>query len=547
MTQTKRALSEPAPNPARESPGERQAARGAWLVTVGILASRLVGFVRQRFVAHYLGTSPEADAVGAAFRIGNLTQNLLGEGTLSASFIPVYVKLRLTGDDTATRFARAALGMLLPATALITFAGVLVAPALAGVLAPGFDEARGALAIELVRILFPMTGLLVVGAWALGVLTSHRRFLLPYAAPVVWSVAQIVALVIAGSALGLGAPDIARAVAWGTLAGAVLQVFVMVVPVRRLLGSIMPSFDTSAPGLRQAVRNVPGALIGRGVIQISGLVDTALASFLGAGAVATLGYAQTIYLLPMAVLGTGEAAAALPDLAERAGGGEAERAALRQSLGRSVARVLTLGLPAAAVFSALAGEVTTLLFRGGSFGASSTSEVANVLAFYAMGLPANAASRVVSASSFALGDTKSPARFAIVRVVVSTAVALGTMRSLGVSGIVLGAAVAAWLELALLTRLVAAELGGIGWGEVPLARILAAALGTALAGLGARLATNSLGLQPVVAAALILLCAGLTFVLMIQVLGLASLRQLLRPRGPARPAARDGAKTGQTD
>lgn len=500
---------------------------------MGILASRLVGFVRQRFVAHYLGTSAEADAVGAAFRIGNLTQNLLGEGTLSASFIPVYVKLRLSGDGAATRFARAALGLLVAAALVITILGVVFAPALAGVIAPGFDGARRDLAVELVRILFPMTALLVLGAWALGILTSHRRFLLPYAAPVVWSVAQIVALVVAGTALGLGAEGIAESVAWGALAGAALQVAVMLVPVRRLLGAVAPSLETRAPGLREAVRNIPGALVGRGVIQISGLVDTMLASFLGAGAVATLGYAQTIYLLPMAVLGTGEAAAALPELAERAGGGDAEKVAMRRSIGRSLARVLTLGLPTAAVFALLASEVTTLLFRGGSFGASSTADVAYVLAFYAIGLPANAASRVVSVSSFALGDTVGPARFAIVRVVVSTLVAIAAMRWLGVAGVVLGAAVAAWVELGLLSRSVARSVGGLGLEEVPLARISIAAFVTAGAGLGARFAGASLELQPVVQAAATLALAGAGFVVSIQLLGLASLRQLLRPRRAA--------------
>ncbi len=508
--------------------------RGAWLVTLGILASRLVGFVRQRFVAHYLGTSPEADAVGAAFRIGNLTQNLLGEGTLSASFIPVYVKLRLTGDGAATRFARAALGLLLPAAAALTVLGVAFAPALAGVIAPGFDDSRASLAVELVRVLFPMTALLVLGAWALGVLTSHRRFLLPYAAPVVWSLTQIAALVVAGTAMGLGPEGVARSVAWGALAGAALQVLVMLIPVRKLLGSVVPSFDSNAPGLREAVRNIPGALVGRGVIQISGLVDTMLASFLGAGAVATLGYAQTIYLLPMAVLGTGEAAAALPDLAERAGGGEAEKTALRRSIGRSLSRVLTLGLPAAAVFAALATEVTTLLFRGGSFGATSTSEVAYVLAFYAIGLPANAASRVVSVSSYALGDTTSPARFAIVRVVVSTVVAAVAMRVIGVAGVVLGAAVAAWVELGLLSRTVARALGGLGLDEIPLMKIVVAAFVTAGAGLGLRFASASLDLKPVLGAAAVLAASGVGFLFSIQALGLTSLRQLLRPRKPAR-------------
>lgn len=471
-----------------------------------------------------------ADAVQAAFRIGNLTQNLLGEGTLSASFIPVYVRLRLRDTTAAGRFARAALGGLIAVATVLSLLGVLFAPALAGVLAAGFDPKTEALTAELLRVLFPMTGVLVLGAWALGVLTSHRRFLLPYAAPVVWNALQIAALVIAGSALRLDSEAIARSVAWGALGGAVLQLAIMLLPVRRLLGGAAPVFDTRAEGLREAARNIPGVLLGRGVVQLSGLVDTLLASFVGVGAVATLGYAQTIYLLPMAVLGTGEAAAALPDLAERAAGDDAAKASLRDALGRSLARVLALGLPAAAVLLLLAPEITTLLFRGGSFGASSAADVARVLAFYAAGLPANAASRVVSVTSFALGDTARPARFAVVRVAVSTAIALATLRTLGVAGIVLGAAIAAWVELALLARSVSTKTNGLGLEHVALSRIAAVSFASAIAGLGVRFATQSFGLGPLPSAALVVVASGIVFIVSIQALKVASLRSILRPR-----------------
>ena len=190
--------------------------------------------------------------------------------------------------------------------------------------------------------------------------------------------------------------------------------------------------------------------------------------------------------------------------------------------------MLTLGLPAAAVFAALSLEVTTLLFRGGSFDASSTSDVAYVLSFYALGLPANAASRVVAVGSFALGDTASPARFAIVRVVVSTAIAVVAMRTIGVAGIVLGAAIAAWLELGLLVNRVGARVGGVGLEHVPIARILVLAGVTAGAGFAMRYATRSFDLQAIVSAAVILSVSGLAFVICLPTLKLLSLRSLLK-------------------
>ncbi len=502
--------------------------RSAALATAGILASRLVGFVRQRFLAHYLGTSGAADAVTAAFRIGNLTQNLLGEGTLSASLVPVYVRLRLQGADVASRFARAALGVVIAAALLLSLAGVLFAPSLAALLAPGLAGDRLALTVELVRIVFPMTGLLVLGAWALGILTSHGRFLLPYAAPVVWSAAQIAALAYAGSVLGQDEGGIARSVAWGALGGAALQAVVLFVPVRRLLGRAWPSLDRGADGLSEAVRRVPGALLGRGVMQLSGLVDTLLASLLGPGAIATLAYAQTIYLLPMAVLGTGEAAAALPKMAEQAADRDRDRAALRASLSRSLTRVSTLAVPAAAVFGALAPEVTDLLFRGGSFGAGSAADVAEVLALYAAGLPANAAGRVLGATAFALGDTARPARYAAVRVVVSTGIAIATMGTLGVGGVVVGAAVAAWVEAALLVKLVGGTLGGAGLAEAPLVRVGVCGIATAGAGLGARVACASYDLHAVLVAGIVLATALVGFLASSRVLGLGSLGSLMR-------------------
>ncbi len=175
--------------------GIARSGRSALWVGAGILASRLIGLVRQRVFAHYFGDSWIADAFTAALRLPNTTQNLLGEGTLSASFIPIYVQLEGREPERARVFARDCLGLLLLATAIVSLAGAIFARPLTHALVPGFDGERFALAVHLVRIFFPMTGILVLSAWSLGVLNSHRRFFLPYVAPVVWSLSQIVALV----------------------------------------------------------------------------------------------------------------------------------------------------------------------------------------------------------------------------------------------------------------------------------------------------------------------------------------------------------------
>jgi putative peptidoglycan lipid II flippase len=489
--------------------------------------------VRQRVLAHYLGTSVGADVLAAAFRMGNITQNLLGEGTLSASFIPVYARLRARGQsDDARRFALACLGFLLAVVVVTSLLGVVLAPWLTVVLAAGFDADKQAATVPVVRIAFPMTGLLVLCAWALGVLNAHRRFFLPYAAPVVWNVFQIAALVLAGSLLQVGEGALTQAVAWGAFAGAGAQLLLLMPAARRLLGGVAPSLDTRAPGVREAVARLPGALVGRGVIQLSGLVDTLLVTFLGAGANATFAYAQTLYLLPMSLLGTGEAAAALPELAADSADANAERrkAQMRDRVGRSIGRVATLALPSTTLFWFLGGELITLLLRTGSFGAESTALVKPVIATYGAALAANATSRVLTTTCYALGDTARPARYAILRVVGSTAGSLVFMQHYGVTGVVMGAVLAAWLELALLGRSVARAIGGLGLDRVRWVRIVALTAACTVVGVSTRLALGPERAVTTLSSFVILMAFGFTFTVGSQLLGLFDVRSLLRRR-----------------
>ena len=192
------------------------------MVATGILLSRIVGLVRNRVFAHYFGTSDAADAFNAAFRIPNFLQNLFGEGVLSASFIPVYARLRAEGREADARAAASAVAALLGLTvSVLVLAGVLLAPWLIDVIAPGFEGEKREATARLVRILFPGAGLLVLSAWCLGVLNSHRRFFLSYVAPVVWNLAIIAALMAKGGQTeGF---DLAEVAAWGSVVGSLLQ------------------------------------------------------------------------------------------------------------------------------------------------------------------------------------------------------------------------------------------------------------------------------------------------------------------------------------
>ena len=469
------------PTGTSEAKQEHRESRSAAVVAIAILISKLVGLLRQRVTAHFFGTSLVADVIAAAFRVGNLAQNLLGEGTLSASFIPIYAKLRAEGrDDEAVAFARAALGLLAALVIVVTAIGIAAAPWLAVVVAAGFGPDKLAMTTRLVRIVFPMTGVLVLCAWALGVMNAHRQFFMPYVAPVIWSAAQIAALMIGGSWLMQSVEPLAHTLAWGALVGAALELALLLYKSRPHLGTLRPTLDAASAHVREAAARLPGVLVGRGVIQISGLVDTLLVSFVGTGANATFAYAQTLYLLPMSLLGTGEAAVSLPEMArDTAVADEDERnRKLRRRLGLTLTRVCVLAIPAMAVLMVFGEELINLLLRTGKFDGDSTARVADAVRIYGLALIANASVRLFATTFFALGDTKLPARFAVVRVVASTAIALALLEPLGVIGVVTGAVSAGWLEALFLGWQLRRRIGGTGLSELPWLKLVVLAAAT---------------------------------------------------------------------
>src|SRR5438874_4158447 len=219
---------------------------GAVFVAAGILLSRLAGLVRLRVFARYFGLqSDAADAFNAAFRIPNFLQNLFGEGALSASFIPVYASLLRRGSkEEADQVAGAVGAILALVVAVLVLAGLVATPLLIGALAPGFIGEKRELTVHIVRVLFPGAGLLVLSAWCLCVLNSHRRFLLSYAAPLVWNAAMITSLWWFGGRSDLD--NLAVMLAWGSVVGSALQCAVQVPVVlrvaRHLRGSLGAAF-----------------------------------------------------------------------------------------------------------------------------------------------------------------------------------------------------------------------------------------------------------------------------------------------------------------
>jgi len=456
------------------------------------LFSRLFGFINGRVFAYYFGVSDYADAWRAGLRMPNVVQNLLGEGTLSASFIPVYAELLEEGrEEDAARFAGAALGILAAVAAGLALLGMALAPVLVQFFFIPWEPWKQELTVTVVRILFPMTGVLVLSAWALGILNSHRRFFVSYVAPVFWNLAMIAAMVGGAVYFGLEAqsPDLVVALAWGALAGGVLQFGWQIPFLVRYVKGLRVSLGRGVEGVGEAVRNFGPVVAARGVVNLSGWLDLILASRLQGGAVAMMGYAQTFYMLPISLFGMSIAASELPELSRMRG--EAE-SVLSGRVSRSLRRVMYFLIPSTLAYLALGDVVVSALYETGQFGTAESLITWGVLAGYALGLPASASSRVLSSTFYALRDTRTPARIAYLRVAVSVAVGVALMipadrlgfggLRLGAAGLAVGSSVGAWLEYVLLRRALTRRIGPHGPGSAASARIaLAAALATGVA------------------------------------------------------------------
>ena len=460
---------------------------GAVLVGAGIFLSRIMGLVRARAFTHFLGTSDSADAFTAALRIPNFLQNLFGEGVLSASFIPVYARLLAEGDEEeAGRVAGAVFSILALIVTVMVVLGVMATPLLIDLLAPGFHEDKRELTVRLVQVMFPGVGLLVLSAWCLGILNSHRRFFLSYASPVAWNVVMIGALLFFGGRVTQA--NLVMLVAVASVAGAALQLAVQLPTLFTLERKLRVSLDMRAANVRTVITNFVPVFFGRGVVQISGYVDQWLASFLVGGAVAVLGYAQNVSMLPISLFGMAIAASELPAMSSAVGTSDEIAAEIRRRLDEGLRRIAFYIIPSAAAFLLLGDIVAGVLYQSGEFTRDGTVWVWGVLAGSAVGLLAGTMGRLYSSAWYALRDTRTPLKFALIRVALTLALGyvaalhlpgwLGIAPKWGVAGLTASAGVAGWLEFGLLRRSMNAEIGVTG---VPLARIAVLWLAAAIA------------------------------------------------------------------
>ncbi|MBI3312040.1 MAG: murein biosynthesis integral membrane protein MurJ [Candidatus Omnitrophica bacterium] len=381
--------------------------RSAGVMGLLTAASRVLGFARDSILAAVYGTSATAQAFVVAFRIPNLLRDIAGEGAANSAFVPVFSRTRAAeGEASWVALAQAIWSQLLIGFAAICVLGVLAAPALVMLVAPGFrsDPALMELTVRLTRILFSFIGLIGIATFFMGLLNSVHQFVLPSLGPVLLNVCMIAGLFLwRQDALGL---------AWGILAGGVGQILIQLPALRRAGIRLRFTFQYH-PGVAQIRRLLVPRVIGTGVYQLSVLVDTVFASFpalVGAGGIAALYFANRFLQLPMALFCISMAQAALPTMSQQAAAGDLP--AIRRTCALALRSSLLIAIPSSFGLVFLGFPIIQTLLERSAFTAESTVTTVWTLQWYALGLASMCAVKVLANALYAFHDTWTPLRSA---------------------------------------------------------------------------------------------------------------------------------------
>ena len=388
--------------------------RSTAVVGAMTLLSRVLGFVRDVVLARLFGADGTTDAFFLVFKIPNFLRRLFAEGAFSQAFVPVFTEYKETRDATALRdLVSHVTGTLGGILLLVTFVGVLAAPALVMLFGPGFadDPAQYTLASEMLRLTFPYLLFVSLTALSGGILNSHDRFALPAFTPVILNLCLI------GAALWL-APRLSVpvvALAWGVLAAGILQLLIQLPALHRLALLPRPRWGWRHPGVRKILKLMVPALFGSSVAQINLLLDTVIASLLATGSISWLYYSDRLVELPLGLLGIALATVILPHLSRDHATASRER--FSQTLDWALRWVFLVGTPAMLGLLILAGPILATLFYGRAFDGEDLAMARMSLMAYALGLPAFMLVKVLAPGYYARQDTRTPVRIGIVAMV----------------------------------------------------------------------------------------------------------------------------------
>jgi putative peptidoglycan lipid II flippase len=417
------------------------------ILTVGgfTLLSRITGFIRDIALAAILGAGPAADAFFVALRLPNHFRAIFAEGAFNAAFVPAYARIReQSGAQRAGLFADHIFTLLLASQIALLAVALIFTPAVIDVLAPGFssDPERYALAVKLTRITFPYLLLITLVTLYGGILNALQRFAAAAAAPILLNLSIIVALLLATFF-----PDAGHAAAWGVLISGVLQTLLVGGDALRagvLTALRWPELDAD---VRKFFRALGPATLGSAGVQLALFADTIIASFLPAGAISALYYADRLNQLPIGVIGIAAGTVVLPEMSRRIAAGDDAGAAAAQN--RAIEFTLLLALPCLAAFFVVPELIMRALFMHGAFTAADAVAAGRTLTAYAFGLLPFVLIRSAVASFFARGDTATPVKAALTAAAVNIAFKVLLMGPLAQVGLALATAIGAWINLGL--------------------------------------------------------------------------------------------------
>ncbi len=446
-------------------------------VGTATITSRILGFLRDMVFARYFGASGETDAFFLAFKIPNFMRRLFAEGSFSLAFVPVLSEVRASGDREALRdLVDHVAGTLFSILLVITAIGVLAAPLVLAVFAPGWaidGRPEFGLASDMLRITFPYILLISMTALAGGILNTFDRFLVPALTPALLNISLILAAVLLSVRMDVPV----KALAWGVLVAGIAQMLVQIPALVRLGLLPRPRWGWRHPGVRKILRLMIPTLIGSSVAQINLLLDIVIATFLVSGSVSWLYYSDRLLEFPLGVFGVALSTVILPNLSRKFARNNPR--AFSHTLDWSLRLAMIITLPAALGLAVLAKPILITLFQYQAFLVSDVEMSAMSLAAYAAGLPAFIAVKVLAPGFYARQDTITPVKIAITAMVsnmVLNFIFVGTFLALGFkgphTGLALASSAAAYINAGLLYRMLrkhGAYQPEPGWGRVTLA------------------------------------------------------------------------------
>ncbi|MCP4104688.1 MAG: murein biosynthesis integral membrane protein MurJ [Desulfobacteraceae bacterium] len=443
--------------------------KAAGVVGTATLASRILGFIRDAVIAWYFGAGLGSDAFFVAFRVPNTLRRLFAEGSLSIAFIPVFTEyLENRGKEEAFDMARAAIKLLSVILIVTSVLGILLAPFIVRVFAWGFASSpeKFALTVHLTRIMFPYVFFICLVALCMGILNPLRHFLAPSLAPSFLNIAMILSVIVISPCTANPATGLAIGVLIGGFLQLALQIPFLIKKGFKfnLQSSVFNLQSYYHPALERIGRLMVPAVFGAAVYQVNIVVGTLLASFLPEGSVSCLWFADRLVQFPLGIFGIATATAVLPSLSRQAAAKDFD--ALKDSFAYAIRLIFFITIPSMAGLIVLREPIVALLFKRGAFDAETTRLTAYALLCYSVGLWAFAAVRIVVSTFYALQDTKTPVRMAVISIFANIALGIILMGPLGHGGLALATSLASMLNLGLLVYALKLKLGTIKFKSI---------------------------------------------------------------------------------